>query len=503
MKILKEVSKEELREFLYRQLEVEDSNLYSEVQNDNSIGIFQFGGNTAKRLIEQIKPENFDELVAVNAFARPGSIENAPLYLERKNGAKSPYPDKMNEILKDTYNTLTFQEQIMSIFHNIGGFSLSEADQVRGLMKKLGKAEKNPEDIKKWEKTVKKFKKGAVKLGIDEKSAEKITNDLAAFASYSFNKSHATAYTYVAIITLYLSYYFRKYFFSAVLSYEIDRDKELLQVMNKIRNSGIEILQPDINKSKRYISPTEENKIVFGLFDIKFVGDKPTQKIIENRPYNSLIDFIIKTRSREVSSRVIISLIKIGAFDSLINKERKKYIAIFESFWAKKGTTKVKEKIIEKWNQIEKSFENVPGLKTNNSDLISYERELLGFNFFTSKFTTEKIKAFDKMNKYNLIYWNFEDVERNPKRIPIIINNIRTHIDKNDNEMAFLTLQDITGDIKSIPVFASYWQYIKNMLEEDELYLLNVHKKEDSILFGVNYFENNELKIKRMVKKIQ
>jgi DNA polymerase-3 subunit alpha len=143
IKIIKEVSKKDLAEWLYT-IDESDKNLYLELNNPDKIGIFQINGNTAERLCAEVEPENFDELVAINGLARPGPMEaSAPFYVKRKHGEKSPYPDAVNEILKDSYNTILYQEQAMGIFHKIGGFTLVEADEVRGLMKKLGKAEKN------------------------------------------------------------------------------------------------------------------------------------------------------------------------------------------------------------------------------------------------------------------------------------------------------------------------------------------------------------------------
>ena len=145
IKVLKEVSKQDLENWVYG-IDIEDQNLYKELKNPNMIGIFQLSGKTAERLKDDIQPSNFEEANATNAMSRPGPIENAPAYVAQKHGAESKYPKLVTEVLHDTYGVPLYQEQIMAIFNKIGGFSLEDADEVRGLMKKLGKAEKKPEE---------------------------------------------------------------------------------------------------------------------------------------------------------------------------------------------------------------------------------------------------------------------------------------------------------------------------------------------------------------------
>ena len=501
IKILREVKKEELREHLYN-ININDENLYTEIMNPESIGIFQMNGGTAARLVNEIVPENFDELNAVNAMARPGPIENAPIYEQRKHGAISDYPEAVNEILSKTYQTCIYQEQIMEIFHKIGGFSLEEANDVRGLMKKLGKADKDPEDLKKWGKTVKKFTRGAIKQGILEKDASKIANDLVSFSSYSFNLSHSTSYTYIAIMTLYLSYYFRRYFYSAVLKYEVERGKYLFERLQSVKKQGFEILPPDINKSQEHFSPEGENKIRFGLVDIKYVGEAPTKIIMDNRPYSSVIDFVVKTRNRIVTSRAISSLISIGCFDEM-ETNRKKILQTFETFWKEKKSIKVEEKLKYIWQNIYKKLDQIPGLNTTKTDLRKYEKDFLGFNFFSSLFTKEKLDMFEKMAKQGLIHKDFSKVNNLSKKLPVCINSIRHHIDKNGNEMAFLVCEDMYGVQESIPVFASYYKFIKEKLLPNKLFLINVFlDTNNKALFGQKQWTNSEFKISRMLKEV-
>ena len=505
MKVIREVNKEELKDFLYEGMDLSDPNIYEEARNENKLGIFQMNGGTASFMIEKIQPQNFDELNACNAFSRPGTMDFADQYIENREYGKSQYPEKVKEILDDTNQVILYQEQLMKVFNLIGGFTLEETNEVRGLMKKLGKADKDPNDVKKWEKVIKKFKKGAEKSGITEKQAEDIADDLLKMSSYSFNRSHSTAYTYIAVITLYLSVYFRKYFYSAVLEYEVDRDKYLMERMITIKNHGFKILPPNVNISKETIKPGEENEIIFGLSDVKNVGINAATKIAEEQPFTDFFDYIIRTRSRQVTSAVTKALIKIGAFDDLINGERKKYLYAFNNFWENKGNSKVAEKLELKWKEALRAAENIPAIETKESDLIEYEKEIMGFNFFTSPFTEKRVQAIVQMHKRGIVYNDFEEVGPISRKIAVSINDARVIKDKNGNEMAFVEMEDMNGQKNSVPVFASYWKVIGNKLlsSKGKIILVNIFRDDQGkFLFGQKGFVTEPMKIMRMVKEM-
>ena len=499
IKVIKEITKNEFKDWLYH-IDINDKNLYEELENSNMVGIFQLTGNTAKRLVEDIHPKNFDEVNAVNAMARPGPIENASVYEARKNGAPSPYPEIMNEILKDTYFVPIFQEQIMEIFHKVGGFTLEEANEVRGLMKKLGKLEKDPEDLKKWNRVVKKFVHSAMKNNINETMAKKIANELVSFSSYSFNLSHSTSYTYIAIMTLYLSMYFRKYFYSSFASQE--DDKKLIGVLNSIKAQGLEILPPDVNKSDIYFKPVFQNQILFPLSKIKHISDRSAAVIVESAPYINFFDFIMKTRSRIITSSVIKALISAGAFD-WFNENRKKMLFIFNKFWEKKKAVKIEEKLRVIYKTAVEEADRIPGLETNTNDLMEYEKEYYGFNFFTTLFTKEMTDAFIKMSERGLVNLDFYSVSASGKKVPVVVNLTRIFNDKNGNEMAFIEIQDMFGNKEKIPIFHSYFKVIGNEIISNKMYLMNLFKSDDGkVMFGQNGWRDNEFKIKRFIREI-
>jgi DNA polymerase III subunit alpha len=506
IKVIKKVTKEDFKKFIYEDMYTEDPKVIDEVNTNNYIGIFQMGGKTAKRLISEIKPSNFAELNACNAMARPGPIENAPLYIVNKNGARSSYPKEVQEILSESHNVFLFQEQIMRVFQVLGNFSLEESDGIRNLMKRLSKADKKKEDMDAWNKSMAKFKKNSLKLGYTDSDVRKITEDVLKFAEYSFNKSHSIAYTYIAYICLYLSVYFRKFYYSSVLEYELDRGKEIMETINSISSSGFEILPPDINESAKFVKPASGNKMILGFSDMKGVGEEPSEKIMENRPYKSIIDFIIKTKGMRITATVIRALIKSGAFDNTFGGKEKRgtYLNIYEEFYKNKKNTKIEEKIVAQWEQIEKSVLTLPLLPTPEDDLRSWEKEIFNFNYFNPLFSHNITAALNKMEEKGLIVRDLGEVGNYSYKVPVVINKIRTIIDKNGNEMAFMEVEDMSGISESIPVFASYWKFIKQSVEVDHLYLMNLFRGErGNILFGSSGFGHPENKIRRMVKLIK
>ena len=504
MKIIREISKEEFKEFLFKDIALEDKNIYDEMNGD-PISIFQLSADTALKFSKQIKPNSFEELDALNALSRPGSSAMLPFYIDAKENGKRMYSDPIHNILASTLGIPLYQEQIMSIFHEIGGFTLDESNELRGLMKKLGKANKDPKDLEKWNKQVERFSKNAINNGISKEESEKLTSDLVRFSSYSFNKSHSVSYTLIAVITLYLSSYFRKYFYASALAYAMTKEEgDISKTVNAIRSNGIKLSPPNINTSKEHLCVMGD-QIVFGLADIKNVSEKPCPKIFECRPFTSFFDFVMKTRSRELSSSVIEALISVGAFDDF-TKERVKLLLAFKKFWEEKKSIKIEEKLKAIWDKCWTEASSLIGLETTNDKLMELERKYYGTNIFVSPFDEAVSQAINKMNKLGLVYKTFDDVENIGKRTPVLLKSMRSLTDKNGNQMAFLEIEDLSGVKKSIPVFASFYQHLIGCFIVDSIYLLTLHKKEDQVMFGDGKFfkgKDNEIKVLSFVKKLK
>lgn len=505
MKIIRKVSKKEFKDFLYN-INIDDPNIYKEANNPHMIGGFQITAGVARMMVEKIQPSSFEELNAANAFARPGTMDFIDQYLENRNTKKSPYPPQVSQLLEETNNIILYQEQVMSVFNKVGGFSLEECNYIRGLMKVLSKAEKKPEDLKKWDEVISRFQNEAAKKGITKRDAKKVADDLLKMSSYQFNKAHSTSYTYIAVMTLYLSYYFRKYFYSSVLNYEVDREKYLMDRLRSVKMQGYSILPPNINLSSEKLKPIKgTNEIIFGLQNIKYVGDSVARVIVENQPYTSFVDFVTKTSGNRVTIRAIKALASIGAFDELY-PNRKRFLFVLNKFWEDKKSIKIKEKLEYIWEKSEKIADSIPGLKTEYEDLRLYEKEYLGFNFFTTAFTDPFMEKIYELQKKGMVYVSFDEVTSISRKIPVIINKMRIFNDKNGNEMAMVEIEDHVGERITVPIFQSYWRHIKNVVVESKVHLMNVYlnKKQSGdvqVMFGSSGWpEENE--IKRMVKRL-
>lgn len=527
IKVIKKVDKDYLKDFIYR-IDLKDENLYTVLEN-TPLGIFQFSGRTAEGVTEKVKPKSFEDMVAVNGFARPGTIDFLPQYLENKETGSSTYPDKINELLKDTHGTIIFQEQAMTIFNVIGGFSLEETNNTRGLMKRLGKADKDPRDLKEWDDVIVKFEKGARENGLSTQDARRISEDMLLMSEYSFNRSHSVAYSYNGLITMYLTYYFRKYFYSAIIEYTMDKDRnDVVSTLKEIRGYGYNIFPPDINisKEKTYVDDTN---IYIGIRNVKQVGEEVASTIVSNAPYDGFFDFLVKNlENNKVNKRAIGSLVKFGVFDKLeTSLNRRQMVSAFDNFWdIKRSFSKALREEVAKnkdikslmessrevvalytlWNSVKNRWSEETLLTADESYLKDLEFETMGFNFFVSPFNDKEMKVFAEAEKKGMIKSSFSDFDQNniSWKTPVFINKMRIIKDRNGNEMAFTNLEDLHGNSVSIPIFASFWKHLKNKVFEKTVCLMILYKNdEDQIMLGANKYVRDESVIGRFVVPVR
>lgn len=475
------IGDEALKDKLYN-LDLTDPGIYEEANNENKYNLFQMNGKAYAEIADKVKPQNWEEINACNAMARPGTKMFLPQYLEGKLG-KSKYPEKVKEILKDTYYVCLYQEQAMEIFHKIGGFTLEEADYVRGIMKRLSKKDKKPQDLVMWKKINDKFKLQAKKQGLTEQQIIDITEDLINFSNYSFNKSHCYAYSYIGAITAYLAHYYRPEFYCASLNGENESEK-IMEGLNACRLNNIKILPPDINDSDSLFSITPNKDLIFGLKGIKYVGEKAIEIIVQNRPYKNFKDFITcsNIRCRNITSRVIESLICSGCFDKTDGKENRKYLLqLSRLFWENRRDYKNRPDLERVYSLSEKNIQAFPGLHTTDVDLETWEKEFLGYNFFTTKFTED---VFQKVQDMKINFYKHITEIQQPKPALVEISKMRVFNDKNKNEMAFVTLKDELNQEIKIPLFASVWKYIKETIKLNSIYLIVLRNSDEQIMFG-------------------
>lgn len=511
MKIIKKIDKSELRNFMYNKFQdcADDPKLYDCLNSGKAINVFQMSAGTASQVVNQIHPDNLTEITACNAFARPGTIDGVPNYVEGKSGHLKYRNPVINSVFGETFGVCLYQEQIMSLFVKIGGHT-DGGNYIRGLLKKLGKANKKQEDIDAWKEETRKFSENAIKMGVSQSELKSLLEDVAALANYSFNKSHALAYSMMAAWTLYMNVYFNKYYYPAVVEYAFEHDKETLDTLKDMRRNGFKIHEPNINTSKSRTFSSGSD-LYIGLHNLKQVG-AAADSVCDRALYSDFSDFLRKNlEDSKINKRVITALVEYGCFDELEPKlTRHQMISCFSRFWEtkpafKKITAAEAEKIktdvelrdklvsalqnkingiVEYWESIKKVAEDNPfATKDTRQFRKECEEKYLGFNFFVSPFDAEINQFINEKVKSGKCVSDFSEVRKYKyvsKVVPVYISSVREYKDKNGNNMGFLSLEDRNGEETVIPIFASCYQAVADKIAPDTLALVLLYNSDDT-----------------------
>lgn len=307
-------------------LPLDDKKTYELFSNGETTGIFQFESTGMKRYLRELKPDRFEDLIAMNALYRPGPMEYIPQFIRRKLGYETiDYPlPVMEKYLDDSYGITVYQEQVMLLSQELGGFTKGEADSLR---KAMGKKKKSIMDEMKL-----KFLEGCKKNGYEENIINKIWSDWEAFAQYAFNKSHSTCYALVAYQTGYLKANFPAEYMAAVLSRNISDIKKITIFMDETRRMGMEVLGPDVNESDVKFTVNKDGNIRFGLGGIKGVGESAVLQMIEEREnngfYRNIYDLVERVNLNTLNKKNLEAMAVAGAFDCFPEISRAQYFSI-------------------------------------------------------------------------------------------------------------------------------------------------------------------------------
>ena len=302
---------------------LDDAQTYEVFARGDTTGLFQFESPGMKKHLRNLKPNRFEDLIAMNALYRPGPMEYIPNFIARKHGQEPVTYEiaDMEEYLSDTYGITVYQEQVMLLSQKLAGFTGGEADTLR---KAMGKKKRDVLD-----KMKPKFINGCKERGHDEKICDKIWGDWEAFASYAFNKSHSTCYAYVAYQTGYLKAHYPSEFMAALLSRNLADIKQLTLYMNECKRMGIRVLGPDINESMRTFSSNKSGDVRFGLGAVKGVGEAAVESIIAERNANGrfkdIYDLMERVNFSAVNRKCFENLAYAGGFDSISGFHRGKF----------------------------------------------------------------------------------------------------------------------------------------------------------------------------------
>jgi DNA polymerase III subunit alpha len=331
-------------------LPLDDGETYKLYQRADTNATFQFESGGMQKHLRDLKPDTFNDLIAMNALFRPGPMAYIPDYIERKHGRQEIHYDlpEMEEILKDTYGITVYQEQVMLLSQKIAGFSKGDADYLR---KAMGKKQRSELD-----KMKEKFIEGAKKNNHPVNKLEKIWTDWESFAQYAFNKSHSTCYALVAYQTAYLKAHYPSEYMAAVLNHAGSIEK-ITFFMEECKRMGLKVLGPDINESQKGFAVNTKGEIRFGFSGMKGVGEAALENIIEEREkhgaFSSIYNLIKRVNQRTVNKKSLESLAYAGAFDCFKNIHRAQYFYV-----APGDTINGLEKIIRFGNQYQAQLSN-------------------------------------------------------------------------------------------------------------------------------------------------
>lgn len=363
-------------------LPLDDKKTFELFSNGETTGIFQFESTGMKRYLRELKPNRFEDLIAMNALYRPGPMEYIPEFIKRKNGLeKIEYElPVMEKFLDDTYGITVYQEQVMLLSQELAGFTKGQADSLR---KAMGKKKKSLMDEMK-----NLFMEGCTRNGHDETTINKIWGDWEHFAQYAFNKSHSTCYALVAFQTGYLKAHYPAEYMAAVLSRNISDIKKITTFMDETRRMGIEVLGPDINESNVKFTVNKDGNIRFGLGAIKGVGESAVLLLIEEREknglYKNISDLAERANLNALNKKNLEAMAVAGAFDCFPEITREQYFSLDQ-----KGSSYI-ESLIRFGN-------NVKSVKNSNQQTLFGE----GGGFSIIKPEPTPCPAWPKLEKLN------------------------------------------------------------------------------------------------------
>ena len=493
--------KEKEPDFNIDNISYEDKAVFEMMSQGNSEGVFQFESQGMKNVLTQLKPESLEDMIAVISLYRPGPMDSIPTYIEnRHNPAKVKYKHPLlKNILDVTYGCIVYQEQVMQIFRTLAGYSLGRADIVRRAMSK------KKHDVMEKERQIfiegltddngNILVEGCLRRGVDRKTAMSIYDEMESFASYAFNKSHATAYAMISYQTAWLKCHYPREYMASLLTSVLDNQNKLAGYISECSRLGIKVLPPHINESY-YGFTVAGNDIRFGLLAIKNLGRQFIDFIIYERKqsgnFKSLNDFCERMYDKTMNSRALESLIKCGAIDNL-GANRRQMLAVskmildsiqFESRKNVKGQISLFDTDEDTKASGEIAMPDLPEFSV--SERLFMENEVAGmylsghplneYDEYAKIARTDRIGSIISMES-DLSYKDGQTV-----RVLAIVSKVKTQVTKNNKMMAFVNVEDQYGMAEMLVfpnVFDEYGLYFREGNIIDIVATVNIREDED------------------------
>ncbi len=454
----------------FNNLPLDDKETFKLLRAGNTTGVFQLESQGMKKNLKELKPNVFEDIIAMVALYRPGPMEFIPEFIARKHGEQKVeylHP-KLEPILKDTYGICIYQEQLMQIARDLAGFSLAEADVLR---KAVGKKIKKLLDEQK-EKMI----DGMVKNDIEKRLAKKIWQTIEPFAQYGFNKAHSACYGMIGYQTAYLKAHYPTEFMAATMASEQNDIERIAFLVSETRKMDIQVLPPNINQSDKNFAPSENMVIRFGLNAIKNVGHNVVSAIVDERKKNgkyiNINDFIERVHSKDLNKKSLESLIKCGAMDEF--GERNQLLAAMDQMLnLARETQKAKN------NGQFSLFADQPNNSVNfklpqvhpaeKKECLAWEKELLGL--YISEHPLKYYK--EKFEKETLFIKNISHNHVGKRlRLGGIVSKIQKITTKRGELMLFVELEDLTGKTEVL-VFPNVLEKSATAWQEDKIIMVN------------------------------
>ena len=462
-------------------LPLNDKATFKLFSHGDTIAVFQFESPGMQKWLRELKPNRFEDLIAMNALYRPGPMQYIPEFVARKTGRKKIEYEmpEMEDILSDTYGVTVYQEQVMLLSQRIASFSKGQAD---GLRKAMGKKK-----IEKMMEMEELFMKGGLANGYKEEQLKKIWSDWKEFAKYAFNKSHSTCYAWIAYQTAWLKAHYPAEFMAANMSKNLGDIAEISKLMDECKRMKIKVFGPDVNESGADFTVTGDNEIRFGLAAIKGVGGAASEMIIKNAPYKSIFDFAEKAGSGNINRKTIESLAYAGAFDASFPEIRR------DQYFAENSKGEVFLDALVRYSQVVNKKEDngaslfgdadegftartpeipVQSAEFNNLEFLEKEKEMVGMYISSHPLDLYKFEI-DNFTSYNLVQAAAlsQQVKNSPALadkdfyVGGIVSALTKKISqKSGKPFASLTLEDYTGTL-NFAVFGKDYEMFLPFLE--------------------------------------
>ncbi len=467
-----------------------DKKVFSLLSTGETTGLFQLESAGMRDAIKQMKPNKFDDIIALVALYRPGPMSNIPIYNDCKNGLKEPeyiHPTLI-KILKPTYGIIIYQEQVMQIAQTLAGFTASEADILRRAMGKKKKAE--------LDKQKERFINGALKNGIAKDVANYVFTKIEPFAQYGFNKSHAAAYALIAYQTAYLKTYFKEDFIAATMTTELTNTSKLREFVEELKRLGVEIVRPSINQCFAEFKAIQK-KIYYGLGAIKNVGFEAVSNIVNERENNgkfvSFQDFINRVNSKDINKLQLEGLTKAGAFDEFDENRNKILNSIPKIIQQTKKITDDKlnnqSSLFDSSDSNLNEFEFLPSNLWSKKELLNEEFKSLGF-FISDHPLNEYDEIFNQLKIIS--YSEFIENENADGIVAGTIMSIQEKKSAKGSPYAIIKFSDKKGEFELF-LFSEILISNRDKLKVSESFIITLQKEKNV---------NNNSKVRVNIRKI-